>query len=181
MAWLTADDVVAFAGISDPDWDLLDALAERAQAVVESWCRCSFSLQQLNETYDIQPGQDTVVLRHYPVAEVGAVYESRGADVRLLSAEEYTVDQSAGLVRRRGGPFPEGAATVRVVYSAGYSQPPPEVLQAAVMLAADWYRNRPDGRVVREAFDGYEATYAPELLPPRVREMLEPYRRVRLA
>ncbi|MBC7289169.1 MAG: phage gp6-like head-tail connector protein, partial [Armatimonadetes bacterium] len=85
------------------------------------------------------------------------------------------------IVRRLDGSFPEGRGAVRVVYTAGYASVPGPVIQAAIMLVADWYRNRPDGRAVREAFDGYQATYAEELLPRRVRELLEPYRRRRLA
>lgn len=180
MAWCTADDVVRYAGISEPDWELLDALVQRACSVIEDWCRCRFSQLQVEETKDIEPGQRVIVLDNYPVQQVEAVYEYSGGASRQLGSDEYQVDLAAGIIRRVSGCFPEGTSAVRVVYTAGYSEPPEAVVQAAVMLAADWYRNRPDGRVVREEYDGYAASYAAELLPARVREMIEPYRRVRL-
>ena len=180
MAWCTADDVVTYASISDPDWDLLDVLVQRACAVIEDWCRCHFETAVCEETIDTGPGQQTVVLSHYPVQQVQAVYENAGGTSRLLAPDEYLVDLTAGVIKRRSGTFPQGPAAVRVIYQAGYGQVPAAVVQAAVMLAADWYRNRLDGRVLRESYDGYSAAYSAEMLPQRVRELLEPYRRVKM-
>ena len=178
MAICTADDIVQYAGLSEPDWELLDVLAARAQSVVEQYCRCAFEPAEYDELYDIQEAQSRIVLRRYPVVQVTAVYDGLGQPDggRQLSSEEYVVDE-AGILRLRNGAFTSGVASVRVVYTAGYQQVPAPVQQAAIMIALDWYHNRPDGRAVRESFDGYAGTYSPDALPQRVRELLNPYRR----
>jgi len=183
MPLCDADAVVRYAGLTAPDWELLDALVARASVVIEDYCGCSFSSAQHDELYDVSPNQSELVLRAYPVPAVTAVYDGVSANHpgRQLSADEYLLDAEAGLLRLRGGCFTPGPGTVRVVYTAGYSEVPPPVAQAAVMLVADWYRNRPDGRAERESYDGYAATYSPDALPRPVAALLEPYRRRRLA
>lgn len=179
MALCTADAVIRYASLSDPSWDAIEDIVERASAAVESYCRRSFDLEDRDETYDVARWQDQVALRHYPVTAVTAVYDGCyvGSEGRLVDAEEYVVDDGAGTIRLRRGHFRPGAASLRVVYTGGYETPPAAVVQAVVMLAADWYRSRPDGRAVSESYDGYSARYAAGLMPPQVAELLEPYRR----
>jgi uncharacterized phiE125 gp8 family phage protein len=183
MALCSADDLVRYAGLADPDWDLLDALAERASAAVEDYCRRRFAVEDRDERHDVANGMDTVVLRHYPVREMTALYDGVGAGstVRLVGAAEYVLDADAGTVQLASGYFAPGRGAVRAVYKAGYDRVPAAVAQATVMLAADWYRNRPDGRVLAEGYDGYRAQYATGALPPAVAELLAPYRRRDLA
>ncbi len=179
MALCTPDAVVRYANLTNPDWDLLDQLCDRAAAVIEAYCRCSFSLEQRDELYDIAPGQQSIVLRGYPVQEISAIYDGLSATSqgRQLQPSEFVLDAAAGIVRLRSGSFTPGAAACRVVYTAGYSSVPDSVAQAATMLVADWYRSRPDGRAAQEAVDGYSVRYNPEALPPQVRQLLEPFRR----
>lgn len=179
MALCTADDVVRYASITDPDWDALEEIVQRACAAVEAYCGRSFALAPFDERYDASPGQDRLVLRNYPVAQLEALYDglSGGGPGRLLPPEAYLLDRAAGTIRLLGRCFAPGPGSIRVVYTAGYAQPPLAVRQAAIMLAADWYRNRPDGRALSESYDGYAARYAPEAIPPQVAELLQPYRR----
>jgi uncharacterized phiE125 gp8 family phage protein len=183
MAICDADAVVRYADLSDPDWDLLEVLTRRAAAVIENYCGCSFTAAQHDELYDASPGQQELALRRYPVISVSAVYDGVNeiGSGRLLTPDEYILDASAGILRLRKGSFTPGRASVGVVYTAGYAQAPESVVQAAVMLVADWYRNRPDGRALREGYDGYAATYAADAIPPQVAALLEPYRRRVLA
>jgi hypothetical protein len=183
MALCSADDVVRYAGLADPDWDLLDALTERASAAVEDYCHRRFAVEQRDERHDVANGMDTVVLRHYPVGEVTAVYDATGVGsaVRLVGAAEYILDGEAGTLQLAHGYFTPGRGSVRAVYKAGYDRVPAAVQQATVMIAADWYRTRTDGRVASEAYDGYRAQYVLGALPPAVADLLSPYKRRDLA
>jgi len=183
MPLCDADAVVRYAGLSDPDWDLLEALVQRASAAIEDYCGCAFAAAQHDELHDIRSGQSEVALRHYPVTALAELRDGVTATSpgRVLGPDEYLLDADTGLLRLRDDCFTPGRAAVRVVYTAGPEAPPGPVVQAAVMLAADWYRNRPDGRAVREDYDGYSAAYAAEAIPPRVARLLDPYRRRRLA
>lgn len=178
MPLCTADDVVRYASLTDPDWDALEEIVRRACAAVEAYCGRSFALASFDERYDASPGQDRLVLRNYPVVELEALYDGLSVSAgRLIPPEAYLLDAAAGTIRLIGRCFTPGPGSIRAVYTAGYAEPPLAVAQAAVMLAADWYRNRPDGRALAEAFDGYTARYSPDAIPPQVAELLKPYRR----
>ncbi|MGD9519874.1 MAG: hypothetical protein AB7W28_10195 [Armatimonadota bacterium] len=183
MAPADAEAVVQYAGLTEPEWELLDVLVERAEAAVEDYCGCRFEPRDLDELYDVAENQQELRLRQYPVRSLTAVYDGVTGTWpgRLLEAVEYLLDAEAGLVRLRKGLFTAGRGSVRVVYRAGYEQVPAAVTQAVVMLAAEWYRNRPDGRATAERYDGYSANYAVEAIPPRVAELLARYRRRGLA
>jgi uncharacterized phiE125 gp8 family phage protein len=183
MALCQPDAVVTYAALADPDWEALEAIVERASAAVEDYCACRFTQASCDELYDVGPQQAVIILRSYPVITLSALYDGLRATSagRQLAPSQYILDPQAGLVRLRTGFFTPGPGSVRAIYTAGYAQPPAAVVQAVIMLAADWYRNRPDGRALAESYDGYTARYAPEALPPAVARLLAPYRRRRLA
>lgn len=183
MALCSPDDVITFGGLTDPDWELLEALVERASAVVEDYCGRSFELAEYDERYDIAADQSTLTLNNYPVTAVAALYDAvgEGRSERQVDSSQFILDPDAGLIRLMEGTFTPGRGSVRVVYTAGYATPPAPVVHAAVMLALGWYRERPDGRAVRESYDGYSASLAATTVPPEVAGLLEPYRRRPLA
>jgi len=179
MPLCTADEVVRYAALTDPDWDALEEVVQRACAAVEAYCRRAFALTACDERYDAGPSQDTLVLRNYPVAEFQALHDGLGGagTGQLIPPDAYLLNHAAGTIRLLGRCFIPGPGSIRAVYTAGYSHPPLAVVQAAIMLAADWYRNRPDGRALAEGLDGYTARYSPDAIPPQVAQLLEPYRR----
>jgi uncharacterized phiE125 gp8 family phage protein len=170
MALCTADDVVRYAGLSDVNWDLLDVLTESASRTVEDYCCRRFCVETRDERHDVANGMDTIVLRHYPVPEVTALYDGIGSSVRLLSASEYCLDGDAGTIQLVSGYFTPGRGSVRAVYRAGYERIPAAVAQATVMIATDLYRANAGNREARAAM-------LPGTMPAPVADLLAPYKR----
>lgn len=103
------------------------------RAAVESWFKSEtergFEQATYTTYFDVERGQDFLVLEDWPVDFTGASVEeiSRNSsgdwDVsRTWPAEDYDVDAAAGMVESLVGSFPAGKRAVRVSsYKGGYT------------------------------------------------------------
>jgi len=69
------------------------------------------------------------------------------------------------------------------VYTAGYTDVPEDVSQAAILLASVLYtrgRQGADGIASESHGDAYSVTYAVDLITPEIGTLLAPYREFRL-
>lgn len=132
---VTVDEAVAHlraAGVvtSSADLDQLQWLCMVATDAVERDLGRVLTRRTVTEVYD--GGQSAIVLRQSPVISVTSVSDS----AVVISALDYTLDQSTGILYRGGTStywtrFTTGRQSVSVTYVAGYTDPP----RAARMVA----------------------------------------------
>lgn len=153
--------------------ELLD-LIRAATAACESYLKLALARVEVTETHD--GGRSVVALRKAPVISVTSVAEG-GVE---LAADRYTVDTNAGLVWRGASVFLAGRGTVVVTYVAGMPSPPADIRKAVMREVEHLYqrtKQAPHPALGAETFDELTAS-AEAALPPPVRYLLNPHRRV---
>jgi hypothetical protein len=77
--------------------------------------------------HDVYPGQKKILLEDRPVTTFTSLHyvSSRASDGTptyvAYTADEYVVDEDAGIVKKLSGSFPEGKEEVRSIYTAGFT------------------------------------------------------------
>ena len=183
---------LGITGNGDDDW-LADAI-DRASAVIRRWCRRTFAVETVRETFRLDRHRPDLVLSRFPVVTVSAVTVGGTA----LDASEYEADADKGILyrldaNRRFICWPNDV--IEVTYSAGYIMPsehertlPEDVEKAAIMLCkVDYFARTRDPLVKAESIEGVIRTDywvggfgSGSGLPPDVEMLLQPYRVVTL-
>ncbi len=129
--------------------------------------------------------KNTIILPVIPVTEMSGIYlDSSREFTSAVESDDYYLDEDTGIVTLHEDTTPEGTATVKVVFTAGYTQSTlPADLKMACLEAVSWNLNRlhdkqygvknevtPDG-ITR----GYEM-----VLPMAVQRVFDAYREVRI-
>lgn len=150
---------------------LLEGLINAGSNIIENYCKRSFKEQTYtDEEYD-GTGTKNLPLNNFPVSTITSIK----IDGVLIDVTEYKTRLSSGIVVRLDSTWPEGIMNIKVSYTAGYASVPPDIELAAKHLVmffykmdvADFSRTFGDGIVMR-----------PEAIPPQIRVLLGPYRRV---
>ncbi|KXG42874.1 head-tail connector protein [Tepidibacillus decaturensis] len=150
---------------------LFEALINASSNVIENYCNRSFiESTYTDEEYD---GKETsnLILKNFPVYSVTSIK----IDDVLVDSTEYKVRKDSGIVVRLNSVWPAGIMNIKVTYTAGYTAIPADVELACKHLVmffykmdvADFGRTFGEGIVLR-----------PEAIPPQIRIILGPYRRV---
>ena len=116
------------------------------ETAVERFCRRRFASASYTE-YHEGGGSDRIVLLERPVISVTNVWDDPDREFdndAQLETDEYTIDSPRGILVLRRGRFFDGTRNVKVSYTAGYGTIPKDVNQAAVLLAAAWFREGRD-------------------------------------
>lgn len=188
---LTVAELRAAVGISDASQDaVLTALGDRAAASIVRACAVvsvgatppTLRQETLSETYRLKSHQNCLILSRRPVVTVSSIE----VDDVALSATDYEVDASAGLLYRLCGDRIDtwSCGKVVVVYSAGFDVIPDDLkLAASKLVAALWSEGeRVDSSLKRESIPGVidrEWWVGPSddpLIPAEVMDLLSPYR-----
>lgn len=186
-ALVTLDE--AYDAINDPsgaDDSELSALIDAVTGVVEAIVGPVTS-REVTDVLD--GGGDTVVLRKYPVISVDSVTEYTPS-AQTLAAEPYgstytgygyRVNLNTGVLTRTssGTPrsFASGTGNVVVNYTAGRSEIPANVKQAALELIRLHWQPQQSGNLPGISSDEYvDSGDVPFFVPNRVRELLAPSR-----
>ena len=148
-----------------------------ATEMAERHCNRALRRKTVTDTFD--GDTDALLLRNAPVLSVTSVVENG----TTLSATDYTLDASAGILYRGSSTacfeWLDGRQVVTVTYVAGYTNPPQIAQQAVLELTRHlWQTQR--GNVALPTLGGVDDyTYAANSgqawsLPNRVRELLAP-------
>ena len=142
MPLTSRTNVKAYCGVTvSTDDSLIDSLILYADAAVKKATNRVFASASYTERRDGN-GREELRLQQYPVTALTSVKVDSnrefGADT-ALDADEYDLDGDAGLVYRIGTVWPCGTRNIQVVYTAGYSTIPDDVVHAANIIVADWY------------------------------------------
>jgi len=184
----TLADLKSYLGLSDVTHDtLLTALIARASEAIERYCSREFAQVARTEYYDGR-GVPRLVLRQRPVAASPApvVYDDParefGAD-SAVRAGDIILHADEGIIELALGVFSDGSLNVKVTYTAGYATIPTPLAQACILLAAALFHRGQQGAdgVASESHAGaYSVTYAGMLITPEIRELLDPFREIRI-
>ncbi|MCE9650579.1 MAG: head-tail connector protein [Parvibaculum sp.] len=152
---------------------LLSAFITAARAVLEGETRRAFVTQNWRLLLDEWPGRE-LILPLAPIAAVTAVTVDGAGALDATLYETALAGDGPRLVAAGAWPAPSRrVAGIAVDFTAGYGSAadvPTPLKQAVLLLAAHWFdRREPAG-----LGDG------PAELPPAVKALAAPYRRVRL-
>ncbi len=159
------------------DVDIVQGLINRASRSILTWCRRdSFFTDTYTETYDTDEagGSRQIMVKNRPIISVSSVTD----DDMALASTDYKTYANAGIVKLDDiTDFSQGLQHKVIVYSAGYGYRiedlPEEIVQAAVQLAAYWYRS--EHAEYSETFG--TTSMVPNIgIPKSIKALLWPYR-----
>jgi uncharacterized phiE125 gp8 family phage protein len=176
--------------IKDIDDVFLTNLIDQASATVRSWCRRTFALETVRETFYVDNPEQPLLLARFPVTEIEAVAVA-GAE---LDPGEYEVEEDSGFLYRldaSSNRFTSFSGRVLVDYQAGYLLPgasarslPEDIERATIaMIKLSWFARTRDPLIRAEAVEGVGSLqyYSSDVyLPAEVEGLLTPYRSPRL-
>jgi uncharacterized phiE125 gp8 family phage protein len=152
---------------------MLTAFITAARAVIEGETRRAFVTQHWRLFLDAWPGRE-VALPLAPVAAVTAVTMNGADELDTAFYETALTGDEPRLVATGAWPAPSRrVAGIAVDFTAGYgaaADVPGPLKQAVLLLAAHWFEHREPAGLG----DG------PPELPPAVKALAAPYRRLRL-
>lgn len=134
--------IKTYLGITDESQDgLLGEIESYVSGFVSGYCRRNFSESENVEYFGNANG--AVFLKHFPVSAVLSVSvnnRAAGAPVwKVLEESEYRVFSEEGYI---AGNFPNGAGSVKVVYTSGFETVPSDLELLTVELCAKEFRQR---------------------------------------
>jgi len=190
LALLTLDELRSAAGVtgSGSDTDLL-AMGYRVAASIMTECNIAVGSgapptllrEALVETFRLRQSIDRLILsRRHEIAITSIV-----ADGVTLASTDYEVDPESGLVTRLSDDLETcwHCGKVVVTYSAGFTDPPSDLKQAAMKAVASfWAETGKDANLKREEIPGvllrewWVGDTADSLLPLEVKDALKRFR-----
>ncbi|GGD42574.1 phage head-tail connector protein [Aureimonas glaciei] len=168
--------------------DLLMELISRASSVITTYCRRTFALETVRETFRGNGrGADGLMLARWPVVAVDALTigstaaDPSSVDIEGTSGIVHRVDSAGRCIGWQGG-------DIVIEYAAGYVLAPAEartlpadIEQACILIvSAGYHAQRRDPMLRSEQVEGigradYQISGG---LPSQVTALLEPYRNV---
>jgi hypothetical protein len=157
--------------------DLLTRLITAVSAAIESYLCRTIGEASYSRTFNGKGGQ-ALVLPEYPVLSVSSV------TIGITSVPASPGPQQAGFVFDQyavylcGYAFERGLQNVSIAWTAGYASVPDDIEQACIQLCASRFREKDRIDEGSKVIQGMQVSYRISDIPPSVRLMLQPYRKV---
>lgn len=173
------DHVKAFLSVKGVDDDeVLARLITSASAYIKQELNNPILSTTYDERYD-GSGRDMLVMPQWPITAITSVSINGAALSASPDGLAYGYMLSDMAIIRLGGVFDKGRRNVRVVYTAGYIETPPEIDQVCVELVALAHRGRARiGEKSRSLGAAGSTTFAEFQLTPMQWRQLKNYNRV---
>lgn len=183
-----AQEIPALAGV---DAAYLASLISAASAALERYTKRTFALTSHPAEHHDGDGGTLIFLDNFPVTELVSVtvVEPGGTEVEMPGSD-FDVEGGTGEIRFKSAAsaayrrFPKGFRNVKAAYTAGFATVPEPVQEACAQYAAWLYSSASRaGGVAAEKLGDYSSRFERgdrEMLPRSVRELLGPYRNVRV-
>lgn len=164
---------------TNKDEDLLEFI-KRITDSIESETGREFSYATYTEFHDGTGQIGELTLKQYPVDssatfqiwdDTGRIYDA----ANVLSTDDYTVDNDAGIVRLDGSlVFNKGRNNIKVIYSAGYKEIPEDLKRAVILLAsADFIETQGNMNINTE----FQQASRIEIMRTQADKIIDKYRR----
>lgn len=165
-------------GITDATQDsLLESIANRAYRVCEQYMNRKIKEATYTEYYD-GDGTAELLLAQYPLVSVTSLFDDvdrdYGADTQI-AATDFMLYKERGILRLDGGDqaaFANGHQNVKIVYVAGYSAVPGELIDALLQMIETMFNRAQTGGFTTASLGGKTETYDLSEIPPQVKRVL---------
>lgn len=180
---LTSSTVVSFLKLNSADLERIDAIIEWAQARAELIIGRSLESKERVEFLDGHYSQ-SIMLPVIPVTSIESISLDAGRKfTTALSPDDYQFHPARGIITLYSYLTPQGNSTVRVAYTAGYTEDTlPADLKMALMECVSWNLKRLNdealGISTRNAPDGVNVGYE-MVLPMGAQRVFKSHRDVR--
>lgn len=138
MDFCSVADVKTFLGIASDaivNEAQIEQAIKEASAVIQNYCNQEIGASSSKTFLMDGRGTDKLFLPELPVVQI----ESVKVDDVALDSTQYALAEN-GILRRKGGVWPEGARNIEVVYSYGYSAIPADIKGVCYRSAARVYQ-----------------------------------------
>ena len=157
--------------------DFIDTLLEVADEEVLAYTgqTAVTATTVTGEKYDITTNHETeVVLRNFPVSAVSAVV----VDGSTLSSDAWYIASNEGVIRLKnsGAFFPQGAQSVAVDYSYGFSSLPNDLKFAATIICVAHFNRARHSGLSSEGVGSYRYNIDRYSVPQSAQSILARYR-----
>lgn len=178
MADLTTRAAVkTYLGITVTTWDaILDVLVTQASKAIERYCYRVFAAASYTEYYNGNNNQ-RLCLRQYPVNSITSIHDDTDrefAAVDLIATTDYTFDTNSGIVYFDGVTLTKGLRNIKVVYNAGYSTIPEDLVLACYKLIGGAFNKRKSDGQASDALGNVSFSYE-TIFSPEVEMLLRPF------
>lgn len=191
MLITTKANIKSYLEIADTGSDtLLTAIALAASSAVEHYIARDVEEKEREVFFDVEPGQHVFSLRAYPVTECEVYNDvSRAFDESsLVDDDDYSFLGDEGELIFDLIELVAGAKVLKVVYTGGLAKTQalletnyPDLELAARVQGAYMFQNKTKLGVASEGVQGASVGYQKFEMLPIVKEMLAPFRRIRIA
>ena len=157
--YCTADDVKNYLNSSAfsstdstgdfPSDSVINSMIENNEEIIDELCDTIFTTKEVTEYYDHDASNDLLILDHYPVVSVSAVYELQSdysyeelteTRDRDMDDSYYLKDEKAGIIIL-SDPITDVDA-YKVTYTYGYSSVPKYVKKLCILMTVRDIINR---------------------------------------
>jgi hypothetical protein len=132
VALTTLEDVKAFLGIPEENTEYDALLTIFKDSVEQSVCNfCETTFEEITVTKELHDGidSDIIVPKYFPILSVENIYfgcDGEGNNGNRIDKEYYSIDGS-GIILRHGLYTPNARKIVRIDYTYGFEEVPPDV------------------------------------------------------
>lgn len=160
---------------TDHDTMIQNLITQKSKRCSE-YCGRKFAARSLTEYYNGELS-DTLLLNEYPVNSITSIHDdndrSYGADT-LISSDDYVLINGGldGIVKLDGAILGDGLNNVKIIYNAGYTTLPGDLVSACEMLIMADYIEHLAGV---NATSSDEVIYKPEKLRKEAYAILDRY------
>ncbi len=124
---------------SSKEDERLDIIIPAVNHLVKSYCNNSFNdyvTEDKEEYHTVEFFESKIMLEEYPVISITSVYERAHEtdDYVELTTDEYILNRKTDSIVRIGPKWPIGVESVKVLYNAGYTETPQDLLLALIDL-----------------------------------------------
>lgn len=156
-------------GNESTDDELLSELIKACSTAIENHCQRKFETGTYEEEYD-GSGKPFLLLQNYPITSISSVE----VDEQVIEPGEYKVRKNNGMLFR-SGVWPQGIMNIRVTYTAGLSEVPPDVELACKVFVKSFFNT--DVANFSTTF-GEGFVFRADSIPAQVKMLLQPYKKV---
>jgi len=188
MSFTSIDRVQLVPDLSNINVGYLSSLINASESIIETYTNKIFNNQILTEIYNGN-SSTTLKLDKFPVTSVTSVTVVDQSDdsSTVYNGSVFYVDLVTGVIRfnqnnvdpANANVFLSGFQNITVVYVAGYTTVPEDIIQAVIQLILFFNNNA--GGIKSEKIGDYAVSYSGSSgnnLPQYIKNMLDPYRHI---
>ena len=171
---ITVEQLKTYLGVSGTSEDsLLELLKNSAENIVTNYIGRNLLADDYEELINGN-AQKEIILENYPL---------NTAVVYYYNSDEQWEEIESSMIKKSGrillySPMIRGYNNYKVVYNAGYTETPADIVMATIKIASRYYNTRTSDGVKSESVNGDSISYDISEIPYDVMVILNSYRNV---